>query len=55
MTGTELIPGAVRGGNYELTSDRPVQTAGTGAALFSADAQIQAQVCGLLPSVAGNK
>jgi hypothetical protein len=56
MTPTELIPGTVHGGSCPLYPDRPVQAAGTGAALFSAGgAQVQAQVCQLLPSVAGNR
>jgi hypothetical protein len=55
MTGTELIPGAIRLGSCQLDPDRTAQTAGTTAALFSAGgAQVQAQVGELLPSVAGN-
>jgi hypothetical protein len=56
MTETELIPGAVGAGGCQLSPDRPMRTAATGAALFSAGgAPVQAQVGELLHPVAGNR
>jgi hypothetical protein len=56
MTETDLIPGAVGAGKCQLYPGRPVQTAGTGAALISAGGmQVQARVGALLPSVAGSR